>query len=268
VQALAGCVCGDDPSEYFGYRRHVDIDDFFAFTGVEVNEPEPEGLSRWNRAAWFIDRCQRSEQSGSSGLPTNIEAFLRALLDRREFDSEDGHDRALLHVNEILRGMPVEIRAVPCGAVEVVSTTRTQAQEVLDAQIHTVFGVALADSELDAARTHYAKAKRYLEAAVPDYENAAKEAVSSVESLVRALTAEKDYTAAIKGATRAGLIPRPLDDIAIKLYAYRGNEPGVAHGSPEAPAVKKAEAELVFNLAGALGAYLAVALRAEPLAGS
>jgi hypothetical protein len=59
-----------------------------------------------------------------------------------------------------------------------------------------------------------------------------------------------------------GLIPRPIDDLAIKLYAYRGNEPGVAHGSPDAPDVTEDEAWLIYNLCAALAAYLAKALRA------
>jgi hypothetical protein len=43
----------------------------------------------------------------------------------------------------------------------------------------------------------------------------------------------------------------------MKIYAYRGNEPGVAHASADVPDVEHLEAELVFNLSGALGAYLA-----------
>jgi hypothetical protein len=187
--------------------------------------------------------------------------MVEALLDRREFSSESRRDEALLKANQILTGMPVEARIGPDGSVQVVSTSRSRAQEVLDKQIHTAFRTVIDDSALTASRMHYTKAKRYLEAAQPDYENAAKEAVSSIESLVKSLTGESDYTKAIKKATDAGLIPRPIDEIAIKLFAYRGNEPGVAHGSADTPDVTKEEAELVFNLSGALGAFLGTSLR-------
>jgi hypothetical protein len=161
----------------------------------------------------------------------------------------------------VLNGLPVEARIAGDGTVEVVSTKQTRSQRVLDDQIHSVFGQAVEPADLAASRTHYAKTRRYLTAASADYENAAKEAVSSLESLVAALTGESDFTRAIKKATDAGLIPRPIDDIAIKLFAYRGNEPGVGHGQANAPAVTEAEAQLIFNLAGALGAYLAARLR-------
>jgi len=166
-----------------------------------------------------------------------------------------------LAVNQILSGLPVEARVAADGSVQVTSTKQTRAQSLLDEQIHTVFGTVVADSALAAARIHYAKSQRYLNAADPDFENAAKEAVSCVESLVKTLTGEADYTRAIKKATDAGFIPRPIDELAIKLFAYRGNEPGVAHGSADAPDVTEDEAWLVFNLAAAFGAYLAVALR-------
>jgi hypothetical protein len=194
-------------------------------------------------------------------LSTETEKVIASVLDGREFSSEDRRDEGLLKVNELLRGIPVEARVATDGTTQVVSTRQTRGQRVLDEQIHTVFGETISDASLSASRTHYAKAQRYLMAADPDYENAAKEAVSSIESLVKVLTGESSYARAIRKATDAGLIPRPIDDVAIKLFAYRGNEPGVAHGSADTPNVTAEEAQLVYNLAGALGAYLVVALR-------
>ena len=264
IQSLATLVCGrqnedwDTPTEY---RTMVDIESFTQFTGIGITL-DSTGLSRWNYARSFIELVQQTErEEGGSGLGRQTEMLIEALLDVREFPSEDQRDGALLRVNQILTGLPAEARVASDGSVQVVSTTQTRAQRVLDEQIHTVFGAVISDSALAASRVHYAKAHKYLTAADPDYENAAKEAVSSVESLVKALTGETDYVRAIKKATDAGLIPRPIDDIAIKLYAYRGNEPGVAHGSAAAPEVTEADARLIYNLAGALGAYLAERLR-------
>jgi hypothetical protein len=173
------------------------------------------------------------------------------------FLSDTTHAAALAKVNVILKGIPVGARIASDATVQLTSTKQTQSQRILEEQIHTVFGEVVAGSRLAAARTHYAKAKRHLTATEPDYENAAKEAVLAVESLVVTLTGESDFTKAVRKATDAQMIPRPLDDIAIKLYAYRGNEPGVAHANESVPAVTQLEAELVFNLSGALGAYLA-----------
>lgn len=263
VQSLAGCICGDDEDGPFDYRRMVDIDSFVRFTGAEVGEFGEGGLSRWNYSVAFIEAAQLEGGEGPSGLSIEVEKILAALLDLREFRNEDRRDEALLKVNGILSGIPVEARVASDGSVQIVSTKQTRSQRILDEQIHTVFGEVLDDADLNASRLHYAKAKKYLEAADPDYENAAKEAVSSVESLVRALTGESDYTKAIKKARDAGLIPRPIDEIAIKLFAYRGNEPGVAHGSADAPDVTRDEAQLVLNLCGSIGAYLAGRLRKE-----
>jgi hypothetical protein len=41
-----------------------------------------------------------------------------------------------------------------------------------------------------------------------------------------------------------------------KLYAWRGNEPGVAHGSKELPTVTRADAQFALNMAAAVNLYL------------
>jgi hypothetical protein len=261
IQNLATLICGDADDSPTEYRRFVDIEAFVNFTGVEVDAEKLDGASRWKYASSFVQAAQSSGSEGSSGLTRDMEQVIESLLDLREFPSEDRRDEALLKLNQILAGVPVEARVAGDGSVSIVSTTQPRSQRVLDEQIHTTFGEVIMDSSLAAPRTHYAKAQRFLNAADPDYENAAKEAVSALESLVKTLTGESDYTRAIKKATDAGLIPRPIDEIAVKLYAYRGNEPGVAHGSADAPGVTADEARLVYNLAGALGAFLGAALR-------
>jgi hypothetical protein len=62
-------------------------------------------------------------------------------------------------------------------------------------------------------------------------ENAAKEAVSSAESYLKTLTQENDFKRALRKAVQAG-IPQPLAALIEKLYAWRGDEPGIApeHG--------------------------------------
>lgn len=41
-----------------------------------------------------------------------------------------------------------------------------------------------------------------------------------------------------------------------KLYAYRGDEPGVSHGASEVPDVDARDAQFVVNLAAVVGLYL------------
>jgi hypothetical protein len=257
IRALAGCITGDVGDEAFAYRTKADIESFIEFTGAEYAIWGGMDLSRADHTIAFIEAAQATGREGESGLCTEVEKIIVALMDRREFSSDKAHAGAVERMNEILKGLPVEVRVATDGTIGVASTLRTQAQRVLDEQIHTVFGEVVAGSKLAAARTHYAKAKRYLAGPDPDYENAAKESVLAVESLVVTLTGESDFTKAIRKATNNGLVPRPLDEIAMKLYAYRGNEPGVAHASAAVPDVDQLEAELIFNLSGALSAYLA-----------
>jgi hypothetical protein len=121
INALASCICGDDDAADFDYRRYVDIESFIAFTGAEVGKLPS---SRWNYARSFIEACQAAGEEGTSGLGREVEKMVEALLDRREFSSESRRDEALLKVNQILTGMPVEARIGPDGSVQVVSTSR------------------------------------------------------------------------------------------------------------------------------------------------
>lgn len=73
-----------------------------------------------------------------------------------------------------------------------------------------MFEKVLKNSHLAPARAHYTKARRLLKASEPDYENAAKEGVRAVESLVKILTGESDFNKAIEKAVREGRLPRPL----------------------------------------------------------
>jgi hypothetical protein len=233
------------------------------FTSVEIAHDVEVG-SRFVSACAFLEEADERGQAGHSGLGRDTEKVLEALLDRREFDTDEQHRAAVQSVRDTLVGLPLEVVADDTGQIEILGTRRDRARRLLDEQIHTAFGDVLSNENLASARRHYGKAKGFLEARQPDYENSCKESVCTLESLATALTGEKDLPMAIKKAARAGLIPRPLDDMIIKIYAYRGNEPGVGHGQAAAPTVRRAEAELLFDLAAALGRYLRVALTADP----
>jgi hypothetical protein len=251
VDDLASRIIGEVDS--FDYRTANQIDQFFDFAEIDVSEAE--GGSRFYFTQDVLARANRS-QLGASGLPSEIETIVKALLDPREF-KEGGarHGDAVDDVAELLRpaGAVVEFRDPD---VVLRSTRRSRSQKVLDDQIHTVFGQTLTDEAFSAARTHYRKAKRYVEGPEVDYENSCKEAICTIESMVLTLTGGTDLVKALRNLARDGRIPKPIAEMVIKLYAYRGDEPGIAHAGPETPDVDKEEAELLLNLAGSIGTYM------------
>lgn len=241
----------------------VDIESFARFTGTEI-ALDPEASSRFKAALGFVEAAEASPLIGESGLSKMTELVLVALMDRREFSDDDQHASAISEVRQALQGVPVRVDLGAEGRVELRDGRQDRARRLLDEQIHTAFGSVLSSTDLAAARHHYTKAKRFLEQSTPDFENSCKESVCSMESLVTSLTGASDLPGGIKLAARRGLIPRPLDDMIIKVYAYRGNEPGVGHGQAAPPSVRRAEAELLFDLAAAVGRYLRVALSSGP----
>ena len=92
----------------------------------------------------------------------------------------------------------------------------------------------------------------------PDIENCIKDAVGAVESLAHIVTGNTkgDLGALIKELASKGKIPKPLDESLTKMYAYRGNQPGVSHGSAEPLTADVADAEYVLNWAAATIIYL------------
>ncbi len=92
----------------------------------------------------------------------------------------------------------------------------------------------------------------------PDVENCIKDAVATVESVGKIIRNDKNVRIdnIIKDAIQKGVIPRLLGDPIIKLYAYRGNEPAVAHGGIEPSKVTVDEAEFVLAMSAAIIIYL------------
>jgi len=91
-----------------------------------------------------------------------------------------------------------------------------------------------------------------------DSENCIKDAVASVEAVGKIIRKDKNARIdnIIKDAIQNEIIPRLLGDPIIKLYAYRGNEPAVAHGGIEPSKVTADEAEFVLAMSAAIIIYL------------
>lgn len=97
----------------------------------------------------------------------------------------------------------------------------------------------------------------------PDVINCVKDAVGAVEATAQVLASKPGemLDRLIKEWSREGIIPKPLDDMIVKLYAYRGKEPGVAHGETEPSPVSVHEAYLVLGISASLIAYLVNKIR-------
>jgi len=117
----------------------------------------------------------------------------------------------------------------------------------------------LKEPEFKGADELFEKAIKALnERPKPDAENCIKDAVASVESVGKIIRKDKNARIdnIIKDAIQKGVIPRLLGDPIIKLYAYRGNEPAIAHGGIEPSKVTEDEAEFVLSITAAIIIYL------------
>jgi hypothetical protein len=117
----------------------------------------------------------------------------------------------------------------------------------------------LKDEKYIGAQQHFEKALGYINIRPnPDVENCAKDAVSAIESVGRTITGDEKalLSEIIRDMVAKGVIPKPLDQVIQKLYAYRGNQPGVAHGSVGASQVTIDEAEFVLAASAAAIVYL------------
>lgn len=261
AQTLAAYLCGDDSNDLFPYRRHVDLTDLFQDLAHAAPGWDDPGESRYRRASSFVAECNRTE-FGKSGFPKGIEDLVAYLLDLGEFESAADRNSAVDLLRAVFDGYKVSLH-VRDVAVSLVSTETNARQKIIDATFETAFGETLSDGDLRVARLHFQKARSFARGESPDYENAVKEAVSSIESYLKTLTGEKDFKKALAKATKVG-VPKPLTVMIEKLYAWRGDEPGVGHAGISPPRVDRSDAEFACNQAMVINAYLREKLVTSP----
>ena len=117
----------------------------------------------------------------------------------------------------------------------------------------------LKELEFRGADEHFEKALKALNTRPnPDVENCVKDAVSAIESVGRIISGNEKAMLPniIKDMAKEDLIPKPLDEAIQKVYAYRGNQPGVAHGLVGISKVTIDEAEFVLAMSAAIIIYL------------
>ena len=117
----------------------------------------------------------------------------------------------------------------------------------------------LKEPEFKGADKHFEKALKALNTRPnPDVENCIKDAVSAIESVGRIIVGDDKalLSKIIKDMAGEGIIPKPLDGVIQKIYAYRGDQPGVAHGLVGTSEVTIDEAEFVLAMSAAIIIYL------------
>lgn len=128
-----------------------------------------------------------------------------------------------------------------------------------DAAINEAENVLLVDEDLRGPAEQWQKARSHLAERPPDSENCIKDAIGAVEGAARILSGREAETLPkliTPFAKEIGMHPA-LAAIAEKLYAYRGDEQGVAHGATRESQNLAAEAELILHISAALIVYLA-----------
>lgn len=118
----------------------------------------------------------------------------------------------------------------------------------------------LKEPEFKGADEQFEKAIKHLNVRPnPDVENCIKDAVSAIESVGRIIVKNDKALLSdiIKDMVKNEIIPKPLDQAIQKVYAYRGDQPGVAHGLVGASKVTIDEAEFVLAMSAAIIIYLA-----------
>jgi hypothetical protein len=117
----------------------------------------------------------------------------------------------------------------------------------------------LKEPEFEGADKHFEKALKALNTRPnPDVENCIKDAVAAIESVGRIIANDDKalLSKTIKDMANNGLIPKPLDEAIQKIYAYRGDQPGVTHGLVGTSKVTVDEAEFVLAISAAIIIYL------------
>jgi hypothetical protein len=117
----------------------------------------------------------------------------------------------------------------------------------------------LMKNRFDPALRQFNKARKFLyEDTPPDYLNSVKESVGAVEAVARDILNQPDKTLAqLITVLKDRYLGHPaMAKILDGIYAVRGDEPGVAHGSHKASSLGHADAEFLLNMCASIIIYL------------
>lgn len=115
------------------------------------------------------------------------------------------------------------------------------------------------EDELAPVRAQWLKAKNFIVAPTPDYENSIKEAVNSIESCLMVLLNEPNATLG-KIIKRAEL-DEDIQRLISLAYGLTSNKAFVRHGGVAASSLGKHEAEFFLEFAAAAIVYISAKLK-------
>lgn len=113
--------------------------------------------------------------------------------------------------------------------------------------------------ELSPVRAQWLKAKNFIVAAAPDFENSIKESISSIESCLMILLKEPNGTLG-KLIKRADL-DEDIQRLIGQAYGFASNKDFVRHGGTTESRLGKEEAEFFLEFSGSAIVYIAAKLR-------
>lgn len=115
------------------------------------------------------------------------------------------------------------------------------------------------EDELSPVRTQWLKAKNFILAATPDFENSVKESINSIESCLMILLNEPNGTLG-KLIKRAGL-DDDIERLISQAYGFASNKDFVRHGGTNPSSLGKAEADFFLEFAGSAIVYITAKLK-------
>ena len=115
------------------------------------------------------------------------------------------------------------------------------------------------EDELAPIRTQWLKAKNFIYAAAPDYENSIKESINSIESCLMVLLDDPNGTLGklIKGA---GLDP-DIERLISQAYGYTSNKAFVRHGGTTTSTLTRVEAEFFLEFSATCIVYVTAKIK-------
>ena len=134
--------------------------------------------------------------------------------------------------------------------------------KLVENMIATARACLISNSKYKGPDEQFSKAIGHLNARPnPDYENAVKDAIGAVEGLARILmSSNATLSEILKTPLVKNSMHQTLGESLGKIYAYRGDEGGVAHGLVGPSKVGKEEADLILTLTAGYIVYLATKL--------
>lgn len=117
---------------------------------------------------------------------------------------------------------------------------------------------AMAD-ELSPVRAQWLKARNFIVASQPDYENSIKESVNSIESCLMILLNEPNGT--LGKLIKQAELDQDIQRLVSQVYGAASNRAFVRHGGTEASSLSKAEAEFFLEFAASSIVYITAKLK-------